>query len=191
MRYPIFALSLIAAPATAQAAEGKVNLLMPNFGVMFWTLIIFGTLLFVLSRYAYKPLLAAVEAREQALSEAIASAKADRDAAARLLADQTAALNEARAEAQRFIADGRATAEKVRATMVEESKQQAQELLNRAQREISNEKSRAIAEIRREAIDLAIAGASKVIGRNLDDAGNRKLVEEFLASVPKSAAGAN
>ena len=68
--------------------------------------------------------------------------------------------------------------------MLEETKSLQQEMLDRARRDIDNEKTRAIAELRREAVDLALAGAGKLIARNLDDAGNRKLVEEFLASIP-------
>ena len=56
-------------------------------------------------------------------------------------------------------------------------------MMERVRREIASEKDRAIAELRREAVDRAILGASKVIERNFDDAANRKLVEEFLASV--------
>lgn len=184
----IVALGAIAlTPTLALAAEGeKTNLLMPAGGLMFWTLLIFVVLMFVLTKFAYKPLLEAVEAREAALEEAIAGAQRDRDAAAKLLAEQTAALEAARAEAQRFIADGRATAEKLRASMLEDTKAQQQDLLDRARREIDNERARAIAELRSAAVDLALAGASKVIAKNLDDAGNRKLVEEFLASIPQA-----
>lgn len=187
MRTPLStALILLATPATAFAAEegGKVNLLSPNGGLMFWTLLIFIVLLVVLSRYAFKPLVAAVEAREAALESAITKAQQDRDAAAKLLAEQQAQLDAARAEAQKFIADGRATSEKLKATMLEETRAQQQELLERAKRDIENEKLRAIGDLRREAVDLALAGASKLIAKNLDDASNRKLVEDFLASIP-------
>lgn len=177
-------------PSLAVAAEGggKVNLLSPNGGVMFWTLLIFILLLIVLSRFAFKPLIAAVEAREHALEAAIASAQRDREEAATLLAEQRANLDASRAEAQRFVAEGRATAEKVRLSMLEETKAAQQELLDRARRDIDGEKSRAIAELRREAVDLALAGAGKLIAKNLDDAGNRKLVEDFLASIPATGA---
>ncbi|MEP7383767.1 MAG: F0F1 ATP synthase subunit B [Gemmatimonadota bacterium] len=180
----------LATPSLAFAVEegGKPNLLSPNGGVMFWTLLIFIVLLFVLSRYAFKPLIAAVAAREQALEAAIAGARNDRAAAAKLLTEQQALLDAARAEAQRFIADGRAIAEKLRASMLDETKAAQQELLERARRDIAGEKTRAIAELRREAVDLALAGASKLIARNLDDAGNRKLVEDFLASIPATGA---
>jgi F-type H+-transporting ATPase subunit b len=186
----LLALLVASSPATALAAEegGKVNLLSPNGGLMFWTLLIFIVLLFVLSRFAFKPILAAVEAREASLEAAITNARQDREAAAKLLAEQQANLDAARAEAQRFIADGRATAEKLKVSMLEETKTAQQEMLDRARRDIEGEKTRAIAELRREAVDLALAGAGKLIAKNLDDAGNRKLVEEFLSSIP--AAGA-
>ncbi|MBK6488111.1 MAG: F0F1 ATP synthase subunit B [Gemmatimonadetes bacterium] len=183
-------LLVLAMPSLAAAAEGggKVDLLSPNGGVMFWTLLIFILLLVVLSRFAFKPLIAAVEARENALEAALASAKRDREEAAKLLAEQLANLEAARAEAQRFIAEGRATSEKLKLSMLEETKAAQQELLDRARRDIDGEKSRAIAELRREAVDLALAGAGKLIERNLDDAGNRKLVEDFLASIPATGA---
>ena len=68
--------------------------------------------------------------------------------------------------------------------MIEETHKQQQQMLETARREIAQEKERAIAEMRREAIDLAIAGASKVIEKNLDDQSNRKIVESFLSSIP-------
>lgn len=182
----VSALLLTAAPSVARAAEegGKVNLLSPNGGLMFWTLLIFIALMLVLSRFAFKPLLAAVEARERSLQDSIDRAQQDRDAAMKLLEEQRNLLDAARTDAQRFIADGRLTAEKLKASMLEETKSLQQEMLDRARRDIDNEKTRAIAELRREAVDLALAGAGKLIARNLDDAGNRKLVEEFLASIP-------
>jgi F-type H+-transporting ATPase subunit b len=179
-----------AAPLVAQEVERHeaVNLLSPNTGVMFWTLLIFIVLFFVLQRFAFKPLTAAVEARERALEEAIQGAQRDREEAARQLQEQIKALEAARAEAQRVIAEGRTTGEKLRADMLEQTKQQQHELLARARVEIDNERLRAIADLRREAVDLALAGASRVIERNLDDQTNRKLVESFLATVPSTAA---
>lgn len=186
-----FALASAAArPLLAQegeAAGGPVNLLEPHAGLMAWTLIIFVVLLVVLSRYAFKPITAAVEARERALEDAIEGARRDRDAAAQLLTQQQAALEATRAEAQGLIAQARASAEKMRADQVEQTRVQQAELLERARRDIDAERARAIADLRREAVDLALAGATKVIGRNLDDAGNRRLVEDFLATVPALA----
>jgi F-type H+-transporting ATPase subunit b len=185
----MFPLLLLIQEHGAEGAEAaKGGLLSPSGGLMFWTLIIFVLLLIVLSRAAFKPMMAAVEAREKALEEAIANAKADRDAAAKLLAEHQAQLDNARSEAQKLIVEGRQVGEKIRAEMVEETRGQQQEMLERARREIESEKQRAIADLRREAVDLAIAGAGKVIEKNLDDASNRKIVETFLASVPVTPA---
>jgi len=185
----ILSLAAFPALATAQEAEGgPVNLLLPNVGLMFWTLIIFVILLVILSKFAFPPILAAVEARERALQEAIDGAKADRAEAAELLAKHRAELDAARTEAQGLIAEGRAAGEKLRAEMLDETRREQQELLERARREIATERDRAIAELRREAVDLAIAGASRAIEQNLDGEANRKLIDSFLASLPTSQA---
>jgi F-type H+-transporting ATPase subunit b len=192
---PLVGLATVAArPLFAQAGEhgaaagGGGGLLDPHAGLMVWTLLIFLVLLAILSRFAFKPLTAAVEARERALQEAIASAQRDREAAAALLAEQRAALDASRGEAQGLIAQARAGAEKMRAELLEETRVQQQELLERARRDIEGERVRAIADLRREAVDLALAGAGKVIQRNLDDATNRQIVEQFLASVGSNVA---
>jgi F-type H+-transporting ATPase subunit b len=167
-----------------EESHQPVNLLAPNAGLMFWTLVVFLLLLFILGKFVFPKITAAVEAREKALEEAIEGAKRDREAAARALAEQQAQIEAARAEAQKLIVEGRQIGEKVRAQMVEETQQQQQQMLERARREIEAEKTNAIAEMRREAIELAIAGASKVIEKNLDDQSNRKIVESFLSSIP-------
>jgi F-type H+-transporting ATPase subunit b len=175
-------LMLVQDVAAEEAPKG--GLLTPQGGLMVWTLIIFLILFFVLSKYAFKPITAAVEAREKALEEAIAGAKADREAAAKLLEEHRAQLEAGRNEAQKLIVEGRQIGDKVRADMIEETRTQQQDMLDRARREIEAEKVRAIAELRKEAVDLAIAGASKVIEKNLDDESNRRIVESFLSTIP-------
>jgi len=180
---------LIATPALASEAQGgSVNLLEPKAGLMFWTLIIFALLFVVLAKFAFKPLFAAVEAREKALEDAIEGAKRDRAEAEATLAQQRAQLENARNEAQSIIADSRATAEKMRADLLAQTKQQQEEMIEQARRAIEGEKASAIADLRREAVDLAIAGASRVIEKNLDSTGNRQIVEQFLASLDGKAA---
>jgi F-type H+-transporting ATPase subunit b len=179
-----------ASTAAAQEAEERVNILAPKAGLMIWTLIIFGILFFILKRFVFPPLTAAVEARERALEEAIEGAKRDREEAARILAEHRRQIEAARTEAQRYIAEGRATGEKMRNDLLEQARQQQQELVERARRDIESEKERAIADLRREAVELAIAGASRVIEKNLDDQANRRLVEGFLSTLEPSRAGA-
>ncbi len=181
------ALLVTAEPAfAAAAAEGGGGLLNPNTGLMAWTLIIFVTLFLLLRKYAFPAIVAAVEARERALEEAITSAKRDREEAAKLLEEHRRQIEAARADAQRLIAEGGKAGEKIRTDMIEEARRQQQEILDRARQEIGLERDRAIAELRREAVDLAIKGASKVIERNLDDDTNRKIVEDFLAGLQQA-----
>lgn len=182
---------LAAAPALAQEEAGRPDLLSPASGLMAWTLIIFVVLALILSRYAFGPITAAVRAREQALEEAINGAKRDREEAARLLEQHRVALDASRGEAQKLIADARVAAERVRTELVEQAHAEQANMLERARGEIETEKARAIAQLRREAVDLAIAGAGKVIDRNLDQAANRQLVESFLASVTPAAVSAS
>jgi F-type H+-transporting ATPase subunit b len=184
--------SLVQAAASGQVAPEESthagNLLSPNGGLMFWTLVVFLFLLFVLGKFVFPKITASVEAREKALEDAIQDAKRDREEAARALAEQQKQIEAARVEAQKIIVEGRQVGEKMRTDMMEETHRQQQAMLERARREIEGEKENAIAELRREAIDLAIAGASKVIEKNLDDQSNRKIVESFLSSIPVGAA---
>jgi F-type H+-transporting ATPase subunit b len=184
----ILTVTLAALPAAAQEAaqEKPRGLLDPHAGLMFWTLLIFVALWLLLRKYAFPAIFAAVEAREKALEDAIAAAKRDREEAAKLLEEHRRQIDAARADAQRFIAEGAKAGEKIRTEMIEEARHQQQEILDRARQEIGAERDRAIAELRREAVDLAIKGASKVIERNLDDETNRKIVEQFLGSLQKS-----
>jgi F-type H+-transporting ATPase subunit b len=178
-------LLLSASPAFAAAEGGKVNLLLPHTGLIFWTIVVFFVTFFLLYKFAWGPILSAVKGREQAILDAMATAERDRNEAAKMVAEQKAAIESARTEAQRYIAEGRATAESMRAEMLEQTRQQQAELLERARKEIESEKTKAIDELRREAVDLALAGAGKLVGQKLDAATDRQMVEQYLASLGK------
>ena len=167
-----------------EATEQGLMSIQPN--LMLWTLVIFGILFYILKRKAFPEILKRVEAREKALGDAIAEAKRDREEAAKLLADHRAQIERARDDAQKLIAESRAVAEKSRADLLEHTRGEQQEMLERARRDITVERDKAIHQLRKEAVDLAIAGASKVVEANLDSDKNRKLVEQFLASVAES-----
>jgi len=175
-----------AAVALAQDSSeaGGGNLVALRINLMFWTLVIFGLVYALLRWKAFPAILGAVEQREKALQDAIDAAKRDRDEAQRLLEEHQRQIDAARGEAQKLIADGRAVAEKMRTDLLEQTHHEQQTMLERARREIETEKERAIAQLRREAVNLAIAGASKVIEQNLDNTKNRQLVEGFLSSLP-------
>lgn len=176
-------LVLSASPAFAAAEGGKVNLLDPHYGLITWTIVVFVVSFLILKKFAWGPILEAVRGREQALTDAMAAAEHDRNEAAKMVAEQKAAIEAARNEAQRFIAEGRATAESMRTEMLEKAKREVEEANQRGMAALENAKLKAIEEIRREAVDIALAGAGKLIGQKLDSDADRKLVEQYLASL--------
>src|SRR3981081_4190765 len=131
----VFALLQHAANAVPEEATPSGDLLTPNGGLMFWTLVIFLILFAILGKLVFPKITAAVEARRKALEEASEGSKRDREEAARVLAEQQKQIEAARLEAQKIIVEGRQMGEKVRATMIEETHQQQQAMLERARRE--------------------------------------------------------
>jgi len=152
-------------------------------GLMIWTIIVFVVLLAILKRFAWPAILGAVEAREQALEQQLAEAERSRAEAAKLLAEHKQLMSEAKAQAHAIVLEARQLAEKERAVAMEKTKQEQDELLQRARREIGSERDRAVAELRREAVDLSLAAASKLIGERLSGETDRKIVTEYLAAL--------
>lgn len=181
----VSAIALAAAPLGAQEEGGRPsgNILTPSGGLIVWTLVIFVVTMIVLAKFAFRPITAAVAARERSLEEEIEQAKRDRTEAANILAQQRQLLEHAQADAQKLITDARGAGDRVRQQLLEQAHTEQQGMLERARKEIDDERQRAIADLRREAVDLAIMGAGKVIEKNLDDQTNRKLVEQFLATL--------
>lgn len=172
--------ALVATPA--HAAEGGGPLTVEG-GLMFWTLVVFALLLFVLRKYAWPEILKAVEERERNLEQQIADAARAREEAAGLLAEQKRLLDAARAEARGLLAQAEKVAEAERTVRLEKTKEEQEVLLQRARREIAEERDRAVLQLRREAVDLSLAAAAKLVGKRLDAATDRELVEQFIASM--------
>ena len=145
-------------------------------GLMLWTIVVFVLLLAILKRFAWPAILGAVEAREKALEEQLSEAERNRVEAAALLAEHKKLVAEAKSQAHTVVAEARTLAEKERALALEKTKQEQAELLARARREIVAERDRAVADLRREAVDLSLAAASKLIGERLSSETDRKLV---------------
>ena len=176
-------LGSVALPALAQDEHAARGPLTVEFGLMFWTLVVFALLLAVLKKFAYPALLGAVEAREKALQDQLDEAGRNRAEAEALLAEHKKLVAEARASAHALLVEARSLAEKERALAIEKTRQEQEDLLARARREIAAERERAVAELRREAVELSLAAASKLIGERLTSETDRKLVEEYLASL--------
>jgi F-type H+-transporting ATPase subunit b len=172
-----------AVPAVAQEGGEASGPLVVNGGLMIWTLVVFGLLFLVLKRFAWPALLGAVEAREKRLEEQLAEAERNRAESARLLEEHKKLLLDTRTQASGLLADARAAAEKERALAMQKTKQEQEDLLERARREIGAERERALVELRREAVDISLAAASKLIGERLGSDTDRKLVESYLATL--------
>jgi F-type H+-transporting ATPase subunit b len=168
------------APAAQEHASGPLTV---SGGLMLWTVFIFLLLLAILKKFAWPAILGAVEAREKALERQLAEAARDRELAAALLAEHQKLIADAKTQAHAVIVEARTVAEKERALAIEKTKQEQEELLARARREIGAERDRAVAELRREAVDLSLAAASKLIEKRLDTETDRKLVQEFLSTL--------
>ena len=162
------------------AASGP---LVVNGGLVIWTLVVFGLLLFILKKWAWPPMVAAVQAREKALEDMLAEAERNRTESARLLAEHQRLIAEGRTAAHNLLVDAKSVAEKERALALEKTRQEQEELLARALRDIASERDRAVQELRREAVDVSLAAASKLMGQRLDSETDRKLVQEYLAGL--------
>lgn len=169
------------------AAEAPSGPLTVEGGLMLWTVVVFVLLLLVLKRFAWPAILGAVEAREQALEAQLAQATRDREEAAALLAEHKKLVAEARHQASGIVGEARTVAEKERALAIEKTKQEQDELLARARREIAAERDRAVADLRREAVDLSLAAASKLVGSRLDSETDRRIVSEYLTTLDAKA----
>jgi F-type H+-transporting ATPase subunit b len=167
----------------AAAEGGGAGPFSINPGLTIWTLVVFGILLFALAKTAWPAILKVVEEREARIRGQIEAAEKANAEAQRLLQEYQGQLAQARTEAQELMAQGRVAGEKLREEMIAKGRSEQDELLERARREIALERDRAVAELRREAVELSIAAATKVIGRNLDSEADRRLVQEYLANL--------
>jgi F-type H+-transporting ATPase subunit b len=184
------ALVLVAASPVALWAQehgaeggGGGGLFDINVGLSLWTLFVFAGLVFILGKFAWGPILAAVEAREHAIQGAIDEATKRNAEAAGLLEEHRKQLADARRQAGELIAEGKSAGERVRKEVEEKARLEAQAIVDRARQEIQRERDAALDMMRKESVELAMAAASHLIQQNLDQAKDRQLVERFLSDM--------
>lgn len=173
-------LPLLLAADTDGALPGPFQV---NFGLTLWAWLVFIPVLVILSKTVFPMLLSWNVEREQKISAQLAEAERLQAEAIKGMEEQRGLLAAARTDAQAILAEARQAAEHERATAIEKTKAEQDEMLARAKREIVAERERAVAEIRREAVELAIAAAGKVIEQRLDAPADRKIVEEYLTEI--------
>lgn len=177
-------LALLASPAGLLAqGGGDGGLYDINTGLSVWTLVVFGILVFILGKFAWGPILGAVEAREKGIQSSLDEAAARNEEAAALLAEHKEQLADARRQANELIAEGKAAGENVRKEIEEKARTEAQSIIERARAEIERERDAAIAQLRKESVDLALAAASRLMQENLDQDKDRQIVERYLSEM--------
>ena len=169
--------------AAAAAAEQRGTPFDINPGVTIWTLVVFVALLVILARTAWPAVLKVVEEREAKIQAQLDAAEKANAEAQRVLAVYQQQLAAAREESQAIVAAARQVGERLRDELVSKGRAEQEELLVRARREIGLERDKAVVELRREAVELSIAAASKVVERNLDNETDRRLVADYLQSL--------
>ena len=157
-----------------------------NFGLFFWTWVIFAMLFFALKRFAWPAILGATEARERKIAKQLAEAEQAAADAKAALEEHRKLLQGAKQEAQDLVQQARSVAEKEREGLMAKARTEYDEMLERAKREIVAERDRAVAELRKEAVDLSLAAASRLVQQRLTSEADRKIVTEYLASLGKN-----
>ena len=154
-----------------------------NFGLFLWTWVVFAILLWVLWKYAWPSILKATEEREKKIRDQLAEAERLNGEAKAALAEAHKRETDARNSAQQLLAEAKAAVDKERASAVDKVRQEQEAVLTRTRLEIAAERDKAIADLRREAVDLALGAAAKVIGKRLDSAADKEIVLDYLAKV--------
>jgi F-type H+-transporting ATPase subunit b len=155
-------------------------------GMMIWAWITFVILLTLLYRFAWKPILSVVDKRERTIQDSLDKAKQAQEEAEALLNRHQEMMQKAEEEARKFLSENRELAEKSKHDILEQARQSAQTILDKAKQEIEREKEAAVLALRSEVADLAISATRKIIGESLDEARQRSLIEEYVGKIPKT-----
>src|SRR6204780_2418627 len=180
-------------PSIPIAEASSSWLITPNVGLMVWILVVFAISLYILKKVVFPRITAALDERRGGIEESIDSAERTRAEADEVLAEYRERLKEARAQSEEIVQRARQTAD----SHEHEARDRAQEILaeaaKRAEREIDAATKRALDDIRREVADLTIMATEKVVRKTLNDADQRRLVEEELGEMDFSSlsSGAN
>ena len=155
-------------------------------GMIIWTWITFGIVLIILSKLALKPILTAIDNREQAIRGDIEEAQKQRDEAAAMLDKHKQLMDSAETEAQNLFKESRLQADKAREEMIVKAREESARLVEKAKEEIEQQKESALVSLKAEVADLAIGAAEKIILHDLDENKHKVVVDEYIKSMPKT-----
>ena len=159
------------------------SLVQPDPGLFIWTIFTFLALAWLLGRFAWKPMLAALEQRQQMVAKSVEDARQAKQELERVKEEAARMLTTARVEAEAIVSRTRADAERLRAELREKAMADAAKVRRDAEQQIQLETKRGIEQIRREAIDLSLAVATKLLRRNVSRADNEALIADAIRHI--------
>ncbi len=158
-----------------------MDIVTPGVGLIFWTALLFLLVLVVLRRFAYKPILEAVKAREDSIKEALSSSSKAKDEVEVLKKEIEDMKKEARAERETIIKDAKEAADKLLSEKQEVAKKEYDRIVASAQEDIQNEKNAALAEVKNQVAKFSVEIAEKLLRKELSDEDyQKKLINELL-----------
>ena len=158
-------------------------LVQPDPGLFIWTIVTFLGLLWALKKLAWGPLLEALETRQNAIRTSLDDAARAKVELEQLHVESAKILQQARVDAEAIISQSRGDGDRLREEIRARARTEADHIVKNAERQIQLETSRALEQIRREAVDLSVMIASKIIQRNLSKEDNERLIDEALKQV--------
>lgn len=160
------------------------SLTSPAIGTIFWSVIIFLVFFFLLTKFAWKPVLAAIKAREEMIKGSLESAERAREEMKKLQSDNEAILRKAREERENILREARDVRDKLIAEAKIKATEEAGKLVEKARAGIESEKRKALSEIHEQVAGLSIEIASKLIGEKLKQSGEQsKLIDNYLKDI--------
>ncbi|MBO7597601.1 MAG: F0F1 ATP synthase subunit B [Bacteroidales bacterium] len=146
-----------------------MNLVTPDFGLLFWMVLSFAILLFILKKFAWKPVLKMIKEREESIAKQLDSAKAAKEQMEQLTAENEKIMRQARAEREEMLRDAKATKDKIVAEAQDAAKIEADKIIAAARLEIQAEKDAAMAELSEKVGQLSVEIAEKILRRELSN----------------------
>ncbi|OGS37541.1 MAG: ATP synthase F0 subunit B [Elusimicrobia bacterium RIFOXYB2_FULL_49_7] len=148
-----------------------------------WTWIVFIAVLLLLRKFAWKPILSALDEREKKIKQSLEDAAEAKRVLDETISQQKDILGKAQEEAIQMVQRSRETAQNVAMEIEKKAMHEAERMIEGARNAIQGEKARAVAELRKEAATLAVMVAGKLISENLDDERNQKLSERYIHEI--------
>lgn len=161
-----------------------MDLITPGFGLIFWQTIIFLVVLFILGKFAWKPILGALKSREDSIEEALLSATKAKEEMANLKADNENLLAEAKQERDKMLKDAAKMGDELRDKAKEEAKVIGDKMIIDARVSIESEKEDAIRQIKDQVAELSIQITEKLLKKNLsDDKSQQELIKGYMKDI--------